>query len=93
MYGEAVYDRAERLYEELQHANDRCPSLERGRRLHALLLDQNLDQKLGQNSAYVTEFSARERCHMLKRTRSLDSGKFAKAAAVKLAFKDNLCLV
>lgn len=89
MYGEAVYDRAEKLYEELQRANDGCRSLERGRRLNALLLHRNR----GQNRAHVRDFSARERCHMLKGTRSLDSGKFAKAAAVKLAFKDGLCLV
>jgi hypothetical protein len=30
---------------------------------------------------------------MLKRTRSLDSGQFAKAVAVELAFREDLCLV
>jgi hypothetical protein len=89
MFGEAVYDRAERLYEEFQHENDRYPYLERARLLDALLLHRNH----GQNSAHVVDFSARERCYMLKRTRSLDSGKFAKATAVELAFKDDLCLV
>jgi hypothetical protein len=52
-----------------------------------------LHRNHGQNSAHVVDFSARERCYMLKRTRSLDSGKFAKATAVELAFKDDLCLV
>jgi len=89
MYGEAVYERGERTYEELQCADDRYPCLECGRRLDALLLHRDR----GKNSAHVADLSARERCHMLKRTRSLDSGKLAKAVAVRLAFKDDLYLV
>jgi len=89
MYGEAVYERGERAYEELQCPDDRCPCLERGRRLDALLLHRNR----GQNGARVTDLSVGERYHMLKRTRSLDSGKLTKAVAVRLAFKDDLYLV
>jgi hypothetical protein len=48
------------------------------------------------NSRWISHGSLRmiqRASQILKRTRSLDSGTFAKAVAVELAFRNELCLV
>jgi hypothetical protein len=88
MHGEAVHDRGERIFEELQNV---LPSRDQRRQFE---MDLPFKPRNGTaHSPYTTELSPRKRCHMLKRTRSLDSGKFAKAVAVELAFREHLCLV
>lgn len=83
MYGEAVYERGQRKYEALLDGNA-CLALSRRRSLDALSLER----------AQFVDIAAHTRWHMLKRTRSRDSGRFAKSVAVKLAFdKDDLHLV
>lgn len=82
MYGEAVYERGQRRYEALLNGNDYL-ALSRRRPLDALSLER----------ARFMNIAAQTRWYMLKRTRSLDSGRFAKSVAAKLAFdKDNLHL-
>jgi hypothetical protein len=88
MHGEAVHDRGKRIFNELQnelHSRDQRRQFE---------MDLSFEPR--NDTAHKsdnTELSARKRRYMLKRTRSLDSGKFAKAVAVELAFRDELCLV
>jgi hypothetical protein len=88
MHGEAVHEQGERKFDELENelpSRDQCTRLEM-----ALSLQTHNETARDPDN---TELSPRKRCHMLKRTRSLDSGKFAKAVAVELAFRDELCLV
>jgi hypothetical protein len=88
MHGEAVHDRGERIFDELQNE---LPSRDKRRQF-----EMDLSSEPHNDSARnpdTTELSPRKRCQMLKRTRSLDSGKFAKAVAVELAFWEDLCLV
>jgi len=89
MHGEAAHERGESIFEDLQSRDDESSSASRRLRLDALSLDRRSEQE----SSQMIELSKHERCHMLKRTRSLDSGRFAKAVTVKLAFKDDLYLV
>jgi len=78
MYGEAVYERGQRKYEALLDG-DGCLALSRTRRLDALSLERGR----------FVNIAAYTRWHMLKRTRSLDSGKLAKSVAVNLAFHED----
>jgi hypothetical protein len=83
-----VHEQGERKFDELENelpSRDQCMRLEM-----ALSLETHNETARDPEN---TELSPRKRCHMLKRTRSLDSGKFAKAVAVELAFRDELCLV
>jgi hypothetical protein len=89
MHGEAVYGRGESMFEDLQLKNNGCLSLNTSRCLDALLLDKDCTH----DSPCLDNLSPPEQRYMLKRTRSLDSGRSAKAVAVKLAFMDDLYLV
>jgi hypothetical protein len=88
MHGEAVHDRGESIFDELQNA---LPSRSQRWRFEMDLSSEPHNDTARKSD--TTELSPRKRCHMLKRTRSLDSGKFAKAVAVELAFREDLCLV
>jgi hypothetical protein len=89
MHGEAVYRRGENIFEDLKRNDNRCSSTKTKRCLDALSLDEDCTH----DSPCLNDLSPCEQRYMLKRTRSLDSGRSAKAVAVKLAFKNNLYLV
>jgi hypothetical protein len=88
MHGEAVHEQGERIFDELQNEL----SSRELRRHFGMDLSSGPHNDTAHKSR-TTELSPRKRCHMLKRTRSLDSGQFAKAVAVELAFREDLCLV
>ena len=87
MDGEAVYEKGELVFNALQHEHGSQARYER--------LSETLSLESGsvQQKAAAPRSTNRKRWHMLRRSRSLDSGRFAKALAVELAFKDRLQLV
>jgi hypothetical protein len=88
MHGDVVHGRGERIFDELQNE---LPSRNQRRQFEMdLSFEPHNDTARNPD---ITELSPRKRYRMSKRTRSLDSGHFAKAVAVELAFRDDLCLV
>lgn len=87
MDGEAVYEQGELVFDDLQHEHG---SRARFRRLSEIL---SLESRGLRYESAAPKITNRKRCHMVRRSRSLNSGQFAKALAVDLAFKDRLQLV
>lgn len=87
MDGEAVYEQGELVFNKLQHGHG---SQTRFQRLSETL---SLESRGVRYKSAAPTITNRKRCQMSRRSRSLDSGRFAKALAVQLAFKDRLNLV
>lgn len=91
MHREAVYDKAERNLDVVREFYG-----ERGYRAPRDWLEHTLFLEPGGVAHKPDDFSVvspQKRCHMVKRSRSLDSGEFARAVAVELAFMTDIHLV
>lgn len=86
MHGEAVYDEGKRIFDNSERSLSRFSIRQRLEKINAL------NPGCGEYD-FREVISPMKQSHMLRKTRSLDAGKLAKAVAVELAFRDNLCLV
>jgi hypothetical protein len=87
MDGEAVYKQGELVFRKLQREHESQTESER------LTETLSLESRGVRHQPEVPRITNRKRWYMLRRSRSLDSGQFAKALATELAFKDRLQLV